>query len=455
MIGNEPDAIELYGPGEIVAGHEFYDYAAKYTAGLSETTTSAEVTPAPSARRSSSSRATPTARPAARGSRAWTSCSPATELVVSEINTIPGFTPISLFPTLPAAAGYDFAAVCRRVVDLALEREAGARPPPPDRRGPAALMRAGPGRRSATRPAPRRRAPRRRAPAARRPPHPLGPAPVRGPHADAGRRAARARRRARRASTARPARARSPLQADRGQRRDLDARGRGARGARHPRRPEPVHAGHRRARSTRLAAIPAIRGASITVALPGRGPGRRRGARARCSSGRSAPTATSSTRTGCCSARIDADLARGRRGAARSSTTSASPPAALAVGRHARPGHPRRRAPARLAAPGRPRHGRVAARDPRSTTRTGFTLKAEPVGWSAVFGFYTPTLRTTDLIPGQVRLLRSMLAGPRGRRPAGDPRRRPQRHLRPARRRLALGRAEAGEDAEARQVPAP
>ena len=48
-----------------------------------------------------------------------------TELVVSEINTIPGFTPISLFPTLPAAAGYDFAAVCRRVVDLALQRKAG------------------------------------------------------------------------------------------------------------------------------------------------------------------------------------------------------------------------------------------------------------------------------------------------------------------------------------------
>jgi D-alanine-D-alanine ligase len=45
-------------------------------------------------------------------------------LVISEINTIPGFTPISLFPTLPASAGYDFASVCRRVVDLALERDA-------------------------------------------------------------------------------------------------------------------------------------------------------------------------------------------------------------------------------------------------------------------------------------------------------------------------------------------
>jgi cell division septal protein FtsQ len=41
----------------------------------------------------------------------------------------------------------------------------------------------------------------------------------------------------------------------------------------------------------------------------------------------------------------------------------------------------------------------------------GFTVLSVPDGWSAVFGFYTPTLRTTDLIPGQVRLLRSLLYG--------------------------------------------
>ena len=43
-------------------------------------------------------------------------------LYLSEINTIPGFTPISLFPTMPAEGGYTFEAVCDRVVDLALER---------------------------------------------------------------------------------------------------------------------------------------------------------------------------------------------------------------------------------------------------------------------------------------------------------------------------------------------
>ena len=123
VIGNDHAQLELYGPGEIVAGHEFYDYAAKYTPGLSETSTAAEV-PAAEGDRSSRSPATPTGRSAPRASPASTSSSPASGSVVSEINTIPGFTPISLFPTMPADGGYTFADVCERVVDLALERAA-------------------------------------------------------------------------------------------------------------------------------------------------------------------------------------------------------------------------------------------------------------------------------------------------------------------------------------------
>jgi hypothetical protein len=45
------------------------------------------------------------------------------------------------------------------------------------------------------------------------------------------------------------------------------------------------------------------------------------------------------------------------------------------------------------------------------TDDNGFVVQARPNGWSAIFGFYTPTLRTTALIPGQVRLLRSLLDG--------------------------------------------
>jgi cell division septal protein FtsQ len=41
----------------------------------------------------------------------------------------------------------------------------------------------------------------------------------------------------------------------------------------------------------------------------------------------------------------------------------------------------------------------------------GFTVRTQPTSWEAVFGFYTPTLRTPELIPGQVRLLRSLLIG--------------------------------------------
>ncbi|MES2208660.1 MAG: FtsQ-type POTRA domain-containing protein [Chloroflexota bacterium] len=45
------------------------------------------------------------------------------------------------------------------------------------------------------------------------------------------------------------------------------------------------------------------------------------------------------------------------------------------------------------------------------TEANGFVVGTIPRSWIAVFGLYTPTLRTPDLIPGQVRLLRSLLAG--------------------------------------------
>jgi D-alanine-D-alanine ligase len=124
VIGNEPGALELFGPGEIVSGNEFYDYAAKYTAGLSETSTRAEVTDL--------QRATilKIARDAYRaiGAEGFARVDflvVEDSIYLSEINTIPGFTPISLFPTLPAEGGYTFGAVCSRIVELALERRAG------------------------------------------------------------------------------------------------------------------------------------------------------------------------------------------------------------------------------------------------------------------------------------------------------------------------------------------
>jgi hypothetical protein len=45
------------------------------------------------------------------------------------------------------------------------------------------------------------------------------------------------------------------------------------------------------------------------------------------------------------------------------------------------------------------------------TDANGFVVTTRPSSWSAVFGFYTPSLRTTGMIPDQVRLLRSLLVG--------------------------------------------
>ena len=123
ILGN--DALELYGPGEIVSGHEFYDYAAKYTPGLSETSTAAEVSPAQKALILKLARDTYRAI-GCEGFARVDFLVAGERIVVSEINTIPGFTPISLFPTMPSAGGYAFADVCERVVELARDRAAAA-----------------------------------------------------------------------------------------------------------------------------------------------------------------------------------------------------------------------------------------------------------------------------------------------------------------------------------------
>ena len=123
VIGNDHARLELFGPGEIVAGHEFYDFAAKYTPGLSETSRSAEVSPATKASMLKIARDAYRAI-GAEGFARVDFLLRGDEIFLSEINTIPGFTPISLFPTMPAEAGYSFADVCVKVVDLAIERHA-------------------------------------------------------------------------------------------------------------------------------------------------------------------------------------------------------------------------------------------------------------------------------------------------------------------------------------------
>ena len=126
IVGNSAADLQTFGPGEVFPGHEFYDYAAKYQQGVSRTTATPDV---------SNELRVQLHDYAARAFLAIGATGFArvdfllagSALYLNEINTIPGFTPISLFPVLCAAGGYDFPAIAERIVELAVQRAAGRR----------------------------------------------------------------------------------------------------------------------------------------------------------------------------------------------------------------------------------------------------------------------------------------------------------------------------------------
>ena len=48
-------------------------------------------------------------------------------MLVNEVNTMPGFTPVSMFPLMWAATGLDYPALVDRLVQTALAKPAGLR----------------------------------------------------------------------------------------------------------------------------------------------------------------------------------------------------------------------------------------------------------------------------------------------------------------------------------------
>jgi D-alanine-D-alanine ligase len=124
VLGNDSPEASL--PGEIVPDREFYDYDSKYSA---ESRTELLI-PAPLAREGVAE-----AQALARAAfRAVDACGYARvdlflekgsgRLLVNEINTIPGFTSISMFPKLWEASGLPYPALLDRLLDLARERHA-------------------------------------------------------------------------------------------------------------------------------------------------------------------------------------------------------------------------------------------------------------------------------------------------------------------------------------------
>jgi D-alanine-D-alanine ligase len=115
-------------PGEIVPGAEFYDYADKYVDDGSQSIIPARLTPEQTAE----------VQALALQSFAALRCEGLSRVdfffeeggrgfLLNEINTMPGFTPISMYPKLWIASGLSYRELIDELVQLALERHARQR----------------------------------------------------------------------------------------------------------------------------------------------------------------------------------------------------------------------------------------------------------------------------------------------------------------------------------------
>jgi D-alanine-D-alanine ligase len=123
VLGN--DAPEASVVGEVIPGHEFYDFEAKYLDESLKLEIPAPVPEAVTAQVRELSRRAFLALGCEGFARVDFFYEEATgRVLVNEVNTIPGFTPKSMFPLLWAASGLAYPDLVARLVDLATERHA-------------------------------------------------------------------------------------------------------------------------------------------------------------------------------------------------------------------------------------------------------------------------------------------------------------------------------------------
>jgi D-alanine-D-alanine ligase len=123
VLGNDDPAASL--PGEIVPSREFYDYQAKYIDGDSKTIVPAPLTEAQTAEVRQLAIAAFKAIDCAGLARVDFLLSRKTGvLYLNELNTMPGFTTISMYSMMWAASGVDYPTLLERLISLAIERHA-------------------------------------------------------------------------------------------------------------------------------------------------------------------------------------------------------------------------------------------------------------------------------------------------------------------------------------------
>ncbi len=121
VLGNLEPRASL--PGEIVPGADFYDYEDKYFDGTAQTSVPADLDPAVTAElQDLAVRAYRALRCEGMARVDFFYEHPGRGLLVNEINTIPGFTPISMYPKMWEASGLAYADLIDELVRLALER---------------------------------------------------------------------------------------------------------------------------------------------------------------------------------------------------------------------------------------------------------------------------------------------------------------------------------------------
>ncbi len=121
VLGNDDPIASV--PGEVIPCHEFYDYSAKYIEEDSELQIPAPLTPEQTRRVRELAVQAFRAIDCAGMARVDFFLERGTgQIYVNELNTIPGFTAISMYPKLWAASGISYPELLDRLIQLALER---------------------------------------------------------------------------------------------------------------------------------------------------------------------------------------------------------------------------------------------------------------------------------------------------------------------------------------------
>lgn len=120
VMGNDDPLVSV--PGEIIPSNEFYDYDAKYVDGKSTAHIPAKLTKAVIKKLQEYSLKAFKVLDCAGMARVDFLVQRSGKIFLNEINTIPGFTSISMYPKLWEASGISYAELLDRLITYALER---------------------------------------------------------------------------------------------------------------------------------------------------------------------------------------------------------------------------------------------------------------------------------------------------------------------------------------------